>query len=177
MSLVSLQTRYDFEFVKRARDFAVVEHGKLLQEYNDKPFFVHLSDLQMVLARFGITDPIVLASAWLHDVVEDTGVTNDEIKSLFGVEVADIVDRVTNPTGGNRASRHAISYPKISQSSNATRVKLADRIANASSGKMIGMYVKEHGKFKSAIYRENCPQDIQNMWDYLDALISDNTPY
>ncbi len=166
----------DFELVKRARDFAVVEHGKLLQLYNDKPFFVHLSDLQMVLTHFGITNPVVLASAWLHDVVEDTGVTNEEIKVLFGAEIADIVDRVTNPVGGNRASRHAIAYPKIAQSSNATRVKLADRIANASSGKMIGMYVKEHGNFRKTIYRENCPADIQAMWDYRDSII-DNAKF
>lgn len=165
------QFSHDFVLIKKARDFAIQGFEKIGKKYNDLPFFVHLSDLQFVLSSFGITDSKVLAAAWLHDTVEDTPTTIDEIEAMFGAEVADIVDRVTNPKGGNRASRHAVSYPKIAQSDNAVRVKLADRISNVSSGKMFGMYAKEHAYFRRTIYREGCPEDIQKMWDYLDFLM------
>ena len=90
-------------------------------------------------------DEAMLAAALLHDVVEDTPVTIEEIQEIFGADVASLVDDLTDvskPEDGNRKFRKALDREHSAQSSaRAQTVKLADLISN---GVDIGIAVYEN---------------------------------
>jgi (p)ppGpp synthase/HD superfamily hydrolase len=139
------------------------------QKYGVLPYTHHLQDVERVLVEFGYTDLTLRTAAWLHDVVEDTPTKLKEIYEAFGDEVAELVNAVTNEPGPSRKVRAALTYPKIRASDNATRLKLADRIANVrSGGRLVEMYRKEHDDFHRMIYR---PDVADNMWAELNNLL------
>jgi (p)ppGpp synthase/HD superfamily hydrolase len=90
------------------------------QTYDGKPYTVHLMAVEINLKRFGIDslngerDQNLLIGAWLHDTLEDTTVSYDEILNEFGKDIADLVYSVTNESGANRKERSLKTYPKIS---------------------------------------------------------------
>ena len=163
--------------VQRAIYFAAERHGG--QEYGDGvPYMTHLACVMHILHAYRAPEHVVVAGV-LHDVLEDTDTKLWEVEALFGPEVARLVLAVTNPVGGNRKERHAIQYPKIRAAGDeAIMVKLADRIANVSSGGKIGMYHKEKEAFRAALYHDNPITDpsqlwnLQDMWDELDRLLT-----
>lgn len=156
--------------IRAARLFAVRKHGD--QKYSEFPYVLHLQMVESVLLRFGITDEDFRTAAMLHDTVEDTDATVEEIASLFGDRVAAIVDAVSEPKGLTRREKHAIAYPRIRQNPDAIVLKLADRIANVEAGgKKIGMYVKEHADFRRALYRDDSSPIVKEMWNYLSELL------
>jgi (p)ppGpp synthase/HD superfamily hydrolase len=79
----------------------------------------------------------MIAAAWLHDTVEDTGVTIEVIRAEFGAEVAELVGWLTDvsrPEHGNRAHRKALDRAHSAMApAEAQTVKLADLIANTRS--------------------------------------------
>lgn len=160
-----------------ARVYATKAHNG--QTYGGEfPYVIHLQAVESVLLRFGITDENLRCAAWLHDVLEDTDLTYEDLVMFFGSEVANIVAALTEPKGGNRKWRHSQTYPRIRQNNDAIIVKLADRIANVEAGgRKLGMYRKEHHDFKHALYnvdelRETRYHDVvREMWNYLDSLL------
>jgi (p)ppGpp synthase/HD superfamily hydrolase len=153
------------------KKFAMERHGD--QRYSSGPYSVHLAAVSAVLSRFGITDEKLHKAAWLHDVVEDTETTLEEVSSLFGEEVADLVYRVTNEEGKNRKERHAKTYPKIYESNDAITLKLADRIANTEqsvkeNNVLLEMYKREYPQFKDMLFKSGSHDE---MWKHLDTLI------
>jgi (p)ppGpp synthase/HD superfamily hydrolase len=165
------------ELLNRAKKYAITAHGD--QKYGDEfPYAIHLQAVESVLIRFGITTERHRIAAWLHDVLEDTDRTYEEVGMFFGVEVAEIVAALTEPKGGNRKWRHDQTYPRIRENVDAIIIKLADRIANVESGgKKVVMYRKEHIDFKNALSGPTVPMDaetakvIRHMWEYLDDLL------
>lgn len=168
--------------VTRARAFAINRHAG--QTYGDEfPYVVHLQAAVSVGIRFQFTSERSMCGLWLHDTVEDTQTTYEELVTLFGQDVADDVVSLSEPKGGNRAWRHEQTYPKIAaRGPFAVGIKLADRIANVESGgSKVKMYLKEHGLFKHHIYIKNIPptQDggilgsILQMQSHLDDLIAE----
>lgn len=160
--------------IERAKAYALQHHGD--QKYGDEfPYSVHLQAVVSVLYRFEIANETRVSIAWLHDVLEDTNATYEDLITFFGVEIADAVAALTEPKGGNRAWRHSQSYPRIRQNANALIVKLPDRIANVESGgKKVGMYRKEHAEFKQALLPNLMLANttiLQPMWDHLDSLL------
>lgn len=151
--------------------YASVKHAG--QTYSSGlPYTHHLAAVEAVLRRFGTFDEAMLVSAWLHDVVEDTGTKLKEIEEMFGVGVAKLVHAVTNEEGANRKIRHALTYPKTREAGPlAVRLKLADRIANVEAGgKLVGMYQKEHEDFRRALYTSGQNED---MWNHLNKLMAE----
>lgn len=157
--------------INNAKLFAVKNHGD--QKYGDEfPYAIHLQACESVLLRFGLTDAELRICAWLHDVLEDTVATYEDVELYFGTRVASIVSAVTEPKGGNRAWRHSQTYPRIRLLKEAVIIKLADRIANVEfSGKRRDMYKKEYGEFKKALYLSSDPDVILQMWSHLDSLM------
>jgi (p)ppGpp synthase/HD superfamily hydrolase len=82
--------------LKRAIDQAVVWHRDQLRKYPGiaVPYASHLAGVTVILARHGFGEE-VLAAAVLHDAVEDTTATLDDIRALFGERVATLVGHVT----------------------------------------------------------------------------------
>jgi len=166
---------YNDALLQRAKAFAIKAHGT--QTYGDEfPYAIHLQAVDSVILRFfSYRSELVTAlriCAWLHDVREDTTATYEELVSFFGEGVANCVEAVTEPKGGNRKWRHEQTYPRIvAYGDNAIILKLADRIANVESGgKMVQMYRKEHAEFKSMLYRTDIP-DTEDPDSFYGAMI------
>lgn len=162
----------------KAAEFAAARHAG--QTYGgDKPYTFHLRMVAdnalkwgTLYLPYGAPLEAVVIAAWLHDVIEDCGVTREEVAELFGEDVAEIVWCVTNEPGKNRKERHLATYPKIRNGSHSTLavfVKLMDRISNLEAGGKTGMYFKEHQEFKAALYREG---EFDPLWAHLDNLIT-----
>jgi guanosine-3',5'-bis(diphosphate) 3'-pyrophosphohydrolase len=147
--------------VEQAKLFATQKHvldnhqlyGNLL------PYTHHLAAVEAVLIRYGFDDETMRASAWLHDVIEDTRDRSNEVKlrdieEIFGDDIAVLVGAVTSEPGENRKVRNALTYPKIRAAGTlAVALKLADRIANVEAGgRMVAKYKLEHPEFKHGIY-------------------------
>ena len=157
--------------VAQARKLAETAHAG--QEYNDGvPYITHLADVVGVLTDFGYDTEDLIVAAWLHDVVEDTAVTLEDLTS-FGPIVVTVVEAVTNSPGANRAERHAQTYPRIRLFQEAIVVKLADRIANMRATKEQGnvrlwkMYQDEYQYFRKML---RAPRHAVPMWTCLDEL-------
>ena len=140
------------------------------QRYGHLPYSVHLDAVADVLREFGRgDDPVLMSAAYLHDAIEDQGVTREQIAERFGERVADIVDAVSDPPGADRNARKAAAYPRIRDLDDAVTVKLADRIANVQAGGPL----REMYRREQAAFRENVctPGVADDMWAYLDALL------
>lgn len=101
-----------------------------------EPYLEHLLEATRVLVEgVGITDVDVLRAAVLHDVVEDTPCTLDEVRDQFGDGVATLVDWLTKPERREGESREEARAAYLERLSNApdeavVLVKLADRLSN-----------------------------------------------
>ena len=117
--------------------FATAAHAAVgqMRKYSDDPYIVHPIRVATTVAKFGGTDEMI-AAAYLHDVVEDTGVSIVDIQDMFGTDVALIVDGLTDvskPEDGNRVVRKAMDRAHSAGATyEAQFVKCADIIDNAS---------------------------------------------
>lgn len=84
---------YDLALISRAYKFAEERHEGQFRR-SGEPFIEHPLNVAMLLLELGL-DEDCISAALLHDVVEDTQTSLDEIKSSFGVEIAELVDGVT----------------------------------------------------------------------------------
>lgn len=125
--------------IEKARAFATAAHAAVgqLRKYTFEPYIVHPAEVAALVATVPGHTPEMVAAAWLHDTVEDTGVTIELIRSEFGVEVAELVGWLTDvsrPDHGNRAARKAVDRAHTAGAPAAAQtIKLADLIANTRS--------------------------------------------
>jgi (p)ppGpp synthase/HD superfamily hydrolase len=114
--------------------FAVQRHGDQRRPAGE-PYVEHLLEaLQVLVDAVGVRDGDTLCAAVLHDVVEDTATTLDEVRVRFGERVADLVDWVTKPAptpGEDPAVTRGAYLTRLRQAPVAAiDVKLADRLSN-----------------------------------------------
>lgn len=121
------------ESLLQALRFAAERHRQQARKDELKtPYVNHLIDVVWLLVSQGLRDPATLQAAALHDVVEDTGTTLEEIEAVFGREVRDLVDEVTDDKTLPRDERKRLQVEHAPETSpKATLVKLADKVANA----------------------------------------------
>lgn len=156
-----------------ARQFAIEHHGQ--QRYGELPYVVHLDDVASRVEHYGEDATVV---AYLHDVVEDTSVSESDIEQNFGLFVAQCVSILTDEAGINRKERKAKTYAKMKgvhgDLTLALVVKAADRLANiaacvkAENSSMFNMYQLEHSIFKESVYRQGLCEDL---WQQMSQLI------
>jgi len=114
----------------RAVEFARLHHGDQRRK-TGVPYLEHLLEAVEVLVEgAGIASPDVLVAAVLHDVVEDTPVTLDEVSAEFGPRVAELVGWVTIPALGPGETKLAYLRRLRDAPPDAVLVKLADRASN-----------------------------------------------
>jgi GTP diphosphokinase / guanosine-3',5'-bis(diphosphate) 3'-diphosphatase len=128
-------TTIDRAAVERAFDFACDRHADQLR-YSGDEFITHPVGVAQVCAGMRL-DTATLCAALLHDTVEDTSASLDEIRDEFGEEIAQLVDGVTKLTGmtfESRDERQAENYRKMmvamATDVRVILIKLADRLHN-----------------------------------------------
>jgi guanosine-3',5'-bis(diphosphate) 3'-pyrophosphohydrolase len=118
--------------ILRALHFAANKHR--MQRRKDaeaSPYINHPIALAETLSTVGVTDPATLAAAILHDVIEDTDTSPDEIEAAFGADIRHIVMEVTDDKSLPKERRKQLQIDHAASASMAARlVKLADKICN-----------------------------------------------
>lgn len=138
--------------VERAFLFASKAHGSIGQtrKYTGLPYITHPIAVTGIVASVGST-PEMRAAAMLHDTVEDTPTTIEDIELAFGEEVATLVGWLTDvsrPEDGNRAMRKGLDRQHSAMSPAAAQtIKLADLIDNSRS-------ILAHDPAFAAVYLE-----------------------
>ena len=105
-ALPATYSEADREFVRRAFTFAARAHAPQTRA-SGEPYILHCLMVARILAELGLS-PAAVAAGLLHDVVEDTDITLDDLRREFGDDVARFVDGVTKMTALPRVS-HSIS--------------------------------------------------------------------
>lgn len=125
----------DFELLKRAYNFAIEKHVNQVRK-SGEPYFEHLFNVAKILSEFRL-DITTISCGLLHDVIEDTDVTADELAKQFSPEISELVDGVTKIT------HLSVKSSKVKQGENFRKmilstakdlrvilVKFADRLHN-----------------------------------------------
>jgi len=119
--------------VLRALVFAAERHRNQRRKDSEKsPYINHPLDVVEILWRVGgVRDGITLVAAALHDTVEDTGTTPEEIEALFGAEVRAAVQEVTDDKSLPKDERKRLQIENAPHKSQRAKViKLGDKITN-----------------------------------------------
>jgi guanosine-3',5'-bis(diphosphate) 3'-pyrophosphohydrolase len=125
----------DEELLRRAYLFSARQHRGQTRQ-SGEPYLVHPLEVANILADLNL-DPICVATGLLHDIVEDTETSAEEIEEYFGPEIAHLVDGLTKISKLDHASteeRQALNMRKmflaIVDDVRVVLVKLADRLHN-----------------------------------------------
>ncbi|MFY9939075.1 MAG: bifunctional (p)ppGpp synthetase/guanosine-3',5'-bis(diphosphate) 3'-pyrophosphohydrolase [Silvibacterium sp.] len=125
----------DLEVIRKAWDFCL-EHHKGQKRLSGEPYVLHPLEVALVLAEMKL-DSTAIAAGLLHDAVEDTPVTTEDITAKFGEQVAHIVEGVTKIDKiqfANREDRQAENVRKMLLAMvsdvRVVLIKLADRLHN-----------------------------------------------
>ena len=127
--------QYDLSKIISAYEFAAKAHANQVRS-SGEPYITHPLAVSFILLELGM-DTDTICAAMLHDVVEDTDATLDELKKLFGTDVAMLVDGVTKlgkiPLF-TKEEQQAENVRKIllamSQDIRVIIIKLCDRLHN-----------------------------------------------
>lgn len=123
----------------KAMQFAREAHKTQVRKYTGNPYADHLAEVAGIVAALGwphtaIHPSTMITVAWLHDTVEDTGVTGEQIHAEFGEDVAYGVMLLSDLETGNRAERKAASRARLAAAPGWVQtIKCADLISNTSS--------------------------------------------
>jgi GTP diphosphokinase / guanosine-3',5'-bis(diphosphate) 3'-diphosphatase len=123
----------DLAIFVKAVDFAADKHR--FQRRNDEkasPYINHpIAVANVLVAKAGISDPVTLCAAVLHDTIEDTETTADELEETFGAQITQIVLEVTDDKSLPKEVRKQLQIEHAPQlSGQAKTIKLADKICN-----------------------------------------------
>jgi GTP pyrophosphokinase len=131
----SYMERLDIEMLTRAYEFSRIAHAGQKRR-SGEDYIVHCVEVTEILADLHL-DTVTLVSALIHDVVEDTTATLDDVKDAFGGEVATVVDGLTKISRvqfRTNTEQQVENYRKLllsmAQDARVILVKLADRLNN-----------------------------------------------
>lgn len=117
--------------VQKAKAFSARKHRHQTRKHDAAPYTAHLDGVVAILKRHDVTDPVIIAAAYLHDTVEKTDTSVGEIIDLFGTDVARLVYWLTDDDRGNRKVRKLMSAWRLSRAPwEAKLIKLADLVDN-----------------------------------------------
>jgi guanosine-3',5'-bis(diphosphate) 3'-pyrophosphohydrolase len=123
----------DIHRLIRAIDFAAAKHrNQRRKDAEASPYINHPIALTRVLkVEAGISDISVLCAALLHDTIEDTETTKDELERSFGAVIARVVEEVTDDKSLDKPARKRRQVERAAHISHEAKlVKLADKICN-----------------------------------------------
>ena len=131
-------SKEDKKLIKKAFDLANSSHKKIMRK-SGEPYIIHPISVAKIVSKDIGLGPTAIASALLHDVVEDTDVTLDDIKNAFGEKISIIIDGLTKISEivDTNKSKQAENFRKmlltLSNDINVILIKIADRLDNMRS--------------------------------------------
>jgi len=115
----------------RAKAFAKKRHHDQLKNDGSTSLYKHLESVVNRLKQIGVTDQDTLSAAWLHDILESTNTTLEDIDKTFGKKVAMLVLSLTKDDSlPKKARRKQYLLQLKNSSSNAKLIKICDIASN-----------------------------------------------
>lgn len=147
--------------IRQALAFAQARHADQERRGSNTPYWVHLVRVALELARWGQATPVLVGAALLHDVVEDTPTSVEEVLEGFGPQIADLVEWMTAPEGRDRMAC-AVHYEHMLREGppESHTLKLADRTDNLRSIQALVMRTGGRHRRWAATYLERTREDI-----------------
>ncbi len=173
-----MHTEQSSSLVERAYLFAKAAHESVgqVRKYSNEPYIVHPAEVAELVRTVPHTD-VMIAASLLHDVVEDTSATIDEVQLEFGNEVASLVGMLTDvskPSEGNRAVRKQLDREHSAQASPAAKtIKLADLISNSRSIVAHDLNFARIYLAEKALLLEVLKEGDQTLWDLANRLLNE----
>jgi 8-oxo-dGTP pyrophosphatase MutT (NUDIX family) len=168
-----------WKLVAAAQAYAYEAHNLVNQRYAKKYLYSkHLKDVASQAIKFGPAYfeegelCVMIALAYVHDVIEDCGVTYNDVKDALGERVANLAFALTNDKGKTRDERAGLAYyTGIIKEHGAKFGKLCDRIANVSNaGSMKSKYKKEFRSFQDKLRHEG---EYDSMWQTIKDMFDE----
>lgn len=120
--------------VLEAMKFAAEVHKDQKRKFTGNPYFNHLSEVAGIVRTVQSKSDIVQDVAWLHDSIEDQGVSGEEIEKRFGGLVRIAVEALSDLETGTREERKRLSRERLTGKPGWIQdIKVADIISNCSS--------------------------------------------
>ena len=121
-------------YLERVLEFGTKAHEGQIRRGSKLPYIVHPIDVAKKVEKYFGSDEVLMASAFLHDTIEDCDISHSDISKEFGDTVADIVEELTSDEDEvKRLSKNTYLISKMSEmSKGAFEVKLCDRLSNIS---------------------------------------------
>ena len=141
--------------VSEAAEFAARRHtGMARKGRGNEPYINHLAEVANLLATaMGGRDAELVAAAWLHDTIEDTGTTREELAQRFNQRVASLVQEVTDDMRLPKSTRRRLQIvDSPGKSPSAKLIKIADKISN----------------IRARIHSDPTPDERADLIDYVD---------
>ena len=114
-----------------AENFAKERHSAITRKDGVTPYHEHLSGVIARLKNLGVTDEDVLCAAWLHDTIEDTNTTFDDIDKRFGSKVSVLVLALSKDKTQHKSKQEEQYVRQLREASfEAKLIKLCDISAN-----------------------------------------------
>lgn len=133
------------ETILKALNFAAIAHDGQRRKDKELPYLIHPAGVALLLQQAG-ADPQTIAAGLLHDVIEDCGVTREEIETVFGKDVARMVADATEPKNMEwRERKRFVNEHLKTANKDSQMVKAADLQHNLWS--KVQAYKKEGLKF------------------------------
>jgi guanosine-3',5'-bis(diphosphate) 3'-pyrophosphohydrolase len=133
MPIESVQESAVTDLAFNAMVFARQVHSQQVRKYTGNPYADHLAEVAGIVAAVGGT-PEQIAASWLHDCVEDQGVTQEALLARFGPTVTKAVMLLSDLEQGNRKTRKHLSRLRLAAAPGWVQtVKVADLISNTST--------------------------------------------
>lgn len=167
--------------VSRAAVFAVNAHDGMMRKGTNIPYIVHPMEVAAIVASL-TDDPEVIAASLLHDVMEDCGVTWEELAAQFGQRVADLVAHESQLQSGNPCetweARKQQTVNRIARGEHDTQlIALGDKLSNiraiardyARDGDALFFRFHQHDKRRHAWYYRSCAAFLQERFGHTEV--------
>ena len=121
------------ELVKNAELFAKKKHSGMMRKDGTTSYSKHLESVVNRLKSLGVIDEELLCAGWLHDTIEDTETSFDDLYEQFGSRVAVLVSTLSKDMSLTRKQREQVYVKQLKEASfDAKLIKLCDISANLS---------------------------------------------
>lgn len=122
----------ELSFILNAARFAAVKHKSQKRKDGGTPYINHPVEVAEILSRVArISDPEIIAAALLHDTIEDTHTTAEELATIFGDRVVSLVQECTDDKALSKPERKRLQVVNAPhKSDDAKLIKIADKISN-----------------------------------------------
>lgn len=113
------------ESMNMAREYAEKYHDGQYRKGGNLPYISHPENVVRFLKSLGYDDDVTTAVGWLHDTIEDTSLTYEKIREVFGLEIAEGVMYLTRDVNNDEYKKRLVNAPE-----RIKMVKLADTLHN-----------------------------------------------